>query len=499
MSKILFSLILIMGSIFIPGSFSKAVNEKQKLFLVSYSNETQSCLECHKNLTPGIVEDWLSSRHSKISPEVAMQKLDLEKRVSSKNIPQNLKSFAVGCYECHSLNPSSHKDNFNHFGFKINVVVSPKDCEVCHLVEVQEYSESKKANALMNLQQNIIYNTLLETIIGVKEVKDKKINLSKPSETTKNESCYGCHGTNVGVDGLKTVATEIGEIQIPNLTNWPNQGVGRINPDGSLGACTSCHPRHSFSIEIARKPYTCAQCHLKPDTPAWEVYKESKHGNIFFSLGNNWNWDNVPWKIGKDFTAPTCAVCHSSLIVKNDDTVIARRTHNFGSRLWIRLFGLVYAHPQPKSGKTYLIKNKDNLQLPTTFTGDLASKFLINNTEQKNRQEAMKKICKGCHSSDWVEKFFIKLDATVKETNQMTLSATQLLLNAWDKNLADKTNPFDEHIEQLWIKQWLFYANSVRYASAMSAPDYATFENGWWNLNENLQEMKERIKLKQKK
>ena len=37
---------------------------------------------------------------------------------------------------------------------------------------------------------------------------------------------------------------------------------------------------------------------------------------------------------------------------------------------------------------------------------------------------------------------------------------------------------FDEANEQKWIREWLFYANSVRYAAAMSGPDYATFKNG---------------------
>ena len=82
---------------------------------------------------------------------------------------------------------------------------------------------------------------------------------------------------------MKKIFSKVGEIDVPDLANWPNQGVGRINPDGSLGACTSCHPRHSFSIEVARKPYTCSQCHLEPYVPAFEVYKESKHGNIFLS------------------------------------------------------------------------------------------------------------------------------------------------------------------------------------------------------------------------
>jgi len=40
------------------------------------------------------------------------------------------------------------------------------------------------------------------------------------------------------------------------------------------------------------------------------------------------------------------------------------------------------------------------------------------------------------------------------------------------------------------------YANFLRYASAMTgAPDYATFKNDWWKLNETIQLMKDRIEL----
>ena len=85
------------------------------------SEQTQVCIMCHNKITPGIVEDWKTSRHSKITPEMAIKKPALERRVSSDSIPEALMTVAVGCYECHSQNPSIHKDNFDHFGFKINV------------------------------------------------------------------------------------------------------------------------------------------------------------------------------------------------------------------------------------------------------------------------------------------------------------------------------------------------------------------------------------------
>lgn len=461
------------------------------------SPETQACIGCHSMFTPGIVQDWLTSRHSKTAPQQALGKPDLRRRVSAGKILEQFSRYAVGCFECHSLNPAKHRDNFEHMGFKINVVVSPNDCRTCHPLEVEQYEGSKKAHAIKNLLSNPVYHTLVKSTDGLTTVENGKIVAHDPSDVTLRETCLGCHGTRIEVKGMKKVMTKMGEIPVPHLTNWPNQGVGRENPDGSLGACSACHPRHGFSIEVARKPYTCAQCHLEPDVPAWNVYKESKHGNIYASKEKEWKFSSVPWIVGTDFQAPTCASCHNSLLVSPTGDVIAERTHDFGARLWVRLFGLVYAHPQPRSGNTTIIKNKDKLPLPTAFTGEPAREYLIDRSVQEKRLSTMKTVCKSCHSTDWVDNHFEKLDTTTKETNQMTFSATMLMVGAWENGIEDKTNPFDESIEKLWVKQWLFYANSIRYASAMTgAPDYAAFKNGWWELSHNLQQMKDQIELK---
>ncbi len=78
----------------------------------------------------------------------------------------------------------------------------------------------------------------------------------------------------------------------------------------------------------------------------------------------------------------------------------------------------------------------------------------------------------------------------------MTATATKQMSSAWNKKIADNTNPFDEDIEMKWIKQWLFYANTVRYASAMTgAYDDTGFNNGWWELTHNLRKMQDQIKL----
>lgn len=461
------------------------------------SPETEACIGCHEQFTPGIVADWRASRHSVISPADALKKPALQRRVSAESVPSQLASVAVGCYECHSLNLANHKDTFEHNGFRIQVVVSPNDCKTCHVLEVQQYADTKKAHAIKNLMANPVYHLLVETITGMKKFEKGRITSQPASDATLHETCLGCHGTNVEVKGLQKISTAMGELEVPKLTNWPNQGVGRGNPDGSIGACSSCHPRHSFSIEIARKPYTCGQCHLEPDVPAYNVYKESKHGNIYKSKEHAWNFSNVPWVAGKDFTAPTCATCHNSLVTAPSGEVIAERTHNFSDRLWVRIFGLPYAHPQPKAGNTTIIKNADGLPLPTTFTNIPASAYLIDKPEQDQRFAKMKGVCASCHTTAWISGHFAKLDSTIQETNAMTLTATQILAEAWKRGVEDKKNPFNETIEQLWLRHWLFYGNSIRYASAMTgAPDYAAFKNGWWELMLNINAMKDALDYK---
>ena len=118
---------------------------------MSLSDETEECITCHAELHPGIVQSWQDSRHSKVTPLQAMELDKNARRISSKEIKSELAATVVGCYECHSLNTEKHKDAFEHNGFTINVVVSPKDCETCHETEVNQYSKNIMAHAFKNI------------------------------------------------------------------------------------------------------------------------------------------------------------------------------------------------------------------------------------------------------------------------------------------------------------------------------------------------------------
>lgn len=464
------------------------------------SGNTESCLGCHASMHPGMVGDWRASRHSKVTPAQAIQKESMARRVSADSIPAEFLSTTVGCAECHTMNPEKHRDTFEHSGFQVHTVVSPEDCATCHPVERAQYEKNIMSYAHINLTNNPVYHSLLTSANGVQDFDGVKTSLTDPDELTNFESCIYCHGTEVMVEGTLTRETVLGPMEFPVLSGWPNQGVGRLNPDGSQGSCAACHTRHQFSIQMARKPYTCSECHKGPDVPGYKVYDVSKHGNMFSAVGKNWDFDSVPWIVGKDFTAPTCAACHASLIMTADETVVADRSHQMSDRLWWRIMGLIYAHPHPKSPNTAIIVNKAGLPLATELTGEPASEFLIDEQEMALREQNMKKVCLACHSSQWVENQFVRFENTIKTTNQMTLTATKILSTAWEKGAAgglpQNASIFDEAIEKMWVEQWLFFGNSTRYASAMAGADYGAFANGRWYMAKNIQEMNDWLQFK---
>lgn len=457
------------------------------------SSDTEACLGCHRMVTPGIVADWEKSRHALVSPADGLKKPALERRISAEKIGAEISGVVVGCAECHTLNGAKHPDTFMHNGFAIHSVVSSPDCAVCHPVETEQFSRNIMSRAHGNLNNNPLYHDLIRQSIGTQKYSAGKLALAEPDELTTTDSCNYCHGTVVEFKGLKERETDMGAMELPVYSGWPNQGVGRINPDGAKGNCSACHARHEFSIEVARKPHTCAECHKGPDVPAYQVYTVSKHGNIYHSKKQEWDFTAVPWTVGQDFTAPTCAECHAALVVTPEGEVLAERTHQFNDRMKWRIFGLPYAHPHPADPDTTRIKNKNGLPLPATLTGEFATEYLIDQAEQEKRRNRMKRICTGCHSAGWYNGHFTRLDNTIAVSNRQTRTATDILLAAYAQGMARGPGAgdslFNETIEKKWVESWLFFGNSTRYASAMMGADYGVFANGRWWLNKNIAEM----------
>lgn len=237
------------------------------------SAANNACLDCHQEITPQIINHWKASRHSKSG---------------------------VSCYDCHKAK-KGEADAFEHNGFTVATIVSPKDCGRCHAREFKEQQNSRHADAASFIGS--LDNTLGEIVEG---------------GPAADSGCKQCHGSTVKVLGNGKLAP----------ATWPNGGIGRINPDGSKGSCAACHYRHEFSVKTARHPDTCGRCHMGPDHPQREIYGESKHGINFMANIDKMNLGKKKWVLGKDYsTAPNCVTCHMGA------TKDSPNTHDVGARI----------------------------------------------------------------------------------------------------------------------------------------------------------------------
>jgi len=276
----LFALVLVASAFAQSRSPSRTKKQTTAVRSAALSSESRTCIGCHEATSPGIVEQWKRSSHSKNR---------------------------VGCYECHRAEKGD-ADGFDHNGSFIAVIVSPKDCSACHPKEYKEFEASHHSDAGKILGS--LDNVLAEVVEG---------NM-KPDSPAAVSGCWQCHGAEVKVlpGGKLDPAT------------WPNTGVGRLNPDGSKGSCSACHMRHGFSRALARMPENCGRCHLGPDHPQMEVYTESKHGIAFAANRSRYEplMEKKHWVPGQDFEqGPTCATCHMSA------TADLPVTHDAGARI----------------------------------------------------------------------------------------------------------------------------------------------------------------------
>ncbi len=259
------------------------------------------------------------------------------------------------------------------------------------------------------------------------------------NDIERTTGCYNCHGTVVKVKNGK-----------PIEGTWPNVGVGRQNPDGNLGSCSSCHTRHKFSMQEARKPEACDQCHLGPDHPQIEIYNESKHGTIYHAEGDAWNWapDDGKWQAGRDFRAPTCATCHMSAVGGG----VVLTSHDVTERLsW-------------------------ELQAPLTVRPSEFKAFQAATGWERERSK-MGLVCMPCHSETWRNDHFSNLDKVIRNYNEIYYTpAKQTMDTLYQEKLLSKASYFDEDLEWEFYELWHYEGRRARMGAAMMAPDYA-----WWH------------------
>ena len=379
------------------------------------SEDSAKCVECHQQPSNArtVVQQWKESKHA--------QK-------------------GVGCLECHAANESD-VDAFEHYTYTIATVVSPKDCSRCHIAEYDQFQGSHHAKGAQILGS--LDNLLAEVVEGHMPI----VHGQPVDSPVAVSGCKQCHGSTVEVmrdeDGKRMFRAN-GVLMLDPDT-WPNTGIGRLNPDGSLGSCAACHNRHYFSVAQAREPDDCGKCHLGPDHPQYEIYRESKHGINFIAHKDKMNLDAQPWVVGKDYvSAPTCASCHMSA------TPNQGVTHDVGDRISWTLRPAV----------------SEKIDAAAIAAGETVIPW-------ETRRENMKDVCHQCHSPQFTLNFYTQYDDLVELYNdKFGRPATALMQELRAQGLITSDTEFDEQIEWTYYYLWHHEGRRARMGASMMGPDY---------------------------
>ena len=235
------------------------------------------CVECHTTTSPGWVHSWKKSVHGNLDEIRNLPDTDSRgyKKAMITEVEGNLRSMGllkdgeplkeVGCIDCHIGVGKEH-------GLHQTELKLP-DAAACGQCHVKEFGERESERDTIKWPQDqwpagrpshaLSYKANVETAIWA-AMEQREV----------AEGCTFCHTTQ--------------------------------------NTCNSCHTRHEFSAVEARKPETCAMCHNGVDHNEYEGYMFSKHGTVYQTRGDTWDWNaQLADAIGKGgMNAPTCQFCH---------------------------------------------------------------------------------------------------------------------------------------------------------------------------------------------
>jgi hypothetical protein len=380
----------------------------------------EACVSCHLKASSGLAQEWQASAHQKAG---------------------------VNCMDCHQA-VREEPDAREHEGQVIATIVSPRDCGRCHTQEFEEQQGSVHAEAYALIKDRV--PALAHNLTGA---------------AVQAAGCDQCHGSQVKVrgDGSLDPAT------------WPNSGIGRINPDGSKGSCSSCHGRHRFSKAQAREPEACIRCHSGPDSPDKEIFEASKHGMIYASARERMNLDAPEWVAGRDYTAaPTCVTCHMGAAGK------LPATHDVGMRN-------AWSLNSPVSQRQYLVILEDGskLELPadapvpkrgaeiTKADGTIGKVKSVGTPER--RRQAMSMVCQECHGKAFTDAFMRQFDQVVELFNGKFAGPARAIMAGLYSQGKLTPLPFDEPIEFTYWELWHDEGARARHGASMASPNHT-----WW-------------------
>ena len=380
--------IVVLGAAFIVmaiGRSGSAVNI-EKVDVLADSND--ECVTCHRTATPGIVEQF---GHSTMA------------------------AAEVNCRNCHEIS-ADYPGAVEHEGTYVLAEPTTAKCEKCHAAEVAQYYQSRHS---------------LPAYVAVAGSKDLSPTLMAMYQAIPEGSFAPDKARNA-------IAAIEGPVMTP-FTCENCHSVGRPAVDDSVGRCQKCHIRHEFSLEQARKPETCNNCHIGPDHPQWEIYQESAHGIMYASMGATWNWDAEAGNLSvTDFPAPTCALCHMSGFGGTGTT------HDVGDRLsWFLFASISQQRPAWEGNRT-----------------------------------RMQSVCFECHNQTFIDNFYTAADAATLHVNGWVQQSNDLVAPLQEQGLINTAN-FDEPIDFTYFNLWHYWGRTSKFGLWMQGPDYSQWHGAY--------------------
>ena len=225
--------------------------------------------------------------------------------------------------------------------------------------------------------------------------------------------------------------------------------MGKPNADGSIGTCTACHARHSASVELARTPETCGQCHLGPDHSQIEIYHESKHGVIFNAQKSRFHLDADPKHLTTaDMPAPTCATCHMSGLEGMNVT------HDTTERL------------------SYYLSSAVSDKRPGWQMG----------------QVHMQQTCMKCHTEPRITQFYAEAEKVIDSTNKLVEEAKDIMDGLQRDGLLP-SEPFVQPIQYRYFDLWHYAGRTAKHGAFMGGADFVQW-HGFYEIVAKLAEIK---------
>jgi nitrate/TMAO reductase-like tetraheme cytochrome c subunit len=343
------------------------------------------CAECHSNQQFSVVHEYELSLHA-------------QKRVN--------------CLECHQ--PAGGQKGHDHHGFVITAQVTAANCRNCHERVYQQFVRSRHAAPSW------------AAVYGDKDFTAEQVAFS---ERFHPGACKRPPNALAVLEGPTAIGAGCVKCH----------SVGRPNADGTIGTCTACHTRHSASVEVARLPTTCGQCHMGPDHSQLEIYEESKHGVLFHAQRKLLNLAVAPGKLTtRDMFVPTCATCHMS-----------------------GLNGMNVTH-DPSERLSYLLAAEVSDKRPNYAQG----------------QAQMKDLCLNCHTKPVIDRVYGEAERVVAITNKKVLDARSVVEGLRKEGVLS-AKPFTKPIDFLYFDLWHYYGRTAKHGAFMGGADFVQWHGNY--------------------